>query len=100
MAVKFEQKDGVATAFLSGEIDHHSAKQMRQAIDDFVTQNSPKLLILDFGGISFMDSSGIGIVMGRFKLMKSLGGGISIENTSPHIARVMKLAGLDRLTKM
>ncbi|MBR5496036.1 MAG: anti-sigma factor antagonist [Oscillospiraceae bacterium] len=100
MAVNFKMQGDIATAFLSGEIDHHSAKQMREKIDAFVEENSPKLLVLDFGEISFMDSSGIGIVMGRFKLMKSLGGAISIENASSHVSRVMKMAGLDRLTKL
>ena len=57
----------------------------------------PEQLILDFRDVTFMDSSGIGLVMGRYRIMKELGGCIQVVNTSPHITRVMKLAGLERL---
>ena len=53
------------TAFLSGEIDHHSAKTIREEIDLAVSEQIPKELWLDFRDVSFMDSSGIGLVMGR-----------------------------------
>lgn len=84
-------------AYLSGEIDHHSAAGMRETIDARVEGARPSLLILDFADVSFMDSSGIGLVMGRYKLMKEIGGDLQVSNTSPHIGRVMRLAGLDRL---
>ena len=57
----------------------------------------PEKLIIDFKDVTFMDSSGIGLVMGRYKLMRSLGGEIEVKNVSSHIKKVMKLAGLDLL---
>ena len=60
----------------------------------------PELLVLDFGNISFMDSSGIGLVMGRYKLLQPNHAKINITNTSPTIYKVMKLAGLDRLASI
>lgn len=97
MDVKLEFNGQVVTAFLSGEIDHHVVKPVREEIDCFVEGAMPKLLLLDFTEVTFMDSSGIGLVMGRYKLMKSIGGEVKVTNPTPHIKKVMKLAGLDRL---
>ena len=97
MDVKTDFDGNRLIAYLSGEIDHHSAAGMRSAIDSRVEGARPALLILDFTDVNFMDSSGIGLVMGRYKLMKEIGGELQISNPSPHINRVMKLAGLDRL---
>ncbi len=100
MSVKITVNGEVVTAFLEGEIDHHSASVMRNEIDAAVEKNMPTMLVLDFRDVSFMDSSGIGLVMGRYKTLKPYGGELHVTNTSPQIGKVMKLAGLDRLAKM
>lgn len=100
MAVKIMVNDRVLTAYLEGELDHHSAAGIRTQIDDAIQRNMPELLVLDFGNISFMDSSGIGLVMGRYKLLQPNHAKINITNTSPTIYKVMKLAGLDRLASI
>lgn len=87
-------------ALLDGEIDHHTAKGAREKIDFEIENNSPKKLILDFSDVTFMDSSGIGLIMGRYKLMKTVGGEVRIKNPSPNTLRVLKLAGMDRLAKI
>lgn len=87
------------TAKLSGEIDHHIAGILRNAIDDAVMTDKPEELVLDFTDVSFMDSSGIGLVMGRYKLQTEQNGRLTVKGTSPQIKKVMKLAGLDRLAK-
>ena len=87
----------VLTVYLEGEIDHHSAKNMREEIDSAITFNMPSLLILDFGGVTFMDSSGIGLVMGRFKSLQKSGAKLNLSNLSANIYKIMKLAGIDRL---
>lgn len=97
MEVKLELDGQVVTAFLSGEIDHHNVKPVREEIDSFIEGAMPKLLLLDFTDITFMDSSGIGLVMGRYKLMKAMDGEVKVTNATPHIRKVMHLAGLDRL---
>lgn len=88
------------TVLLSGEIDHHSAAEMRAHIDGAIERHRPAMLVLDFGGVTFMDSSGIGLVMGRYKLVTSFGGAVSISNTPKPLQKVMRLAGLDRLAKI
>ncbi len=85
------------TATLEGEIDHHSSQYLRNRIDEAVEATHPKRLTMDFSQVSFMDSSGIGLVMGRFKLMKQLGGSVEVTGASGSIKRVMTLAGLDKL---
>lgn len=97
MSAKIEFRQNRLTAYLDGEIDHHTASLIRMGIDDAILRKRPEELILDFGGVSFMDSSGIGLVMGRYKLMKNVGGKITVRNLSPTAYRVMKLAGLERL---
>jgi stage II sporulation protein AA (anti-sigma F factor antagonist) len=82
---------------LSGEIDHHSAALLRASIDDAIIQKHPPLLTLDFSDVTFMDSSGIGLVMGRYKLLKTVQGRIRVENLSPSAYKVMVLAGLEKL---
>lgn len=97
MAVEITVKGEVVTAYLSGEIDHHNASGMREKIDSAVDSNMPSLLVLDFGGVSFMDSSGIGLVMGRYRNLQKTGAKLHITGTSPQINKVMKLAGMNRL---
>ena len=100
MPVKITVSGEVVTAFLDGEIDHHTASVIRNEIDAAVEKNMPTLLVLDFRDVSFMDSSGIGLGMGRYKLLKPMGASLHVTNTSPQIGKVMKLAGLDRLAKL
>lgn len=98
--VRFENSDTLMTAYLSGEIDHHSARDMREEIDANIEQNKPTTLALDFKDVSFMDSSGIGLVMGRYKILKSMDGVVKIVNSSSYIKKVMRLAGLDKLAEL
>ncbi len=97
MAARIEYKQKTIKVYLDGEIDHHSASLIRVSIDEAIMHKRPSMLILDFGGVSFMDSSGIGLVMGRYKLMKNVSGRIRVENLSPGAYKVMKLAGLETL---
>ena len=68
MPVRISTEANTMTAFLSGEIDHHSAAAIRDAIDTQIQINRPKLLKLDFSEVTFMDSSGVGLIMGRYKM--------------------------------
>lgn len=98
--MKINSTGEVLTVYLQGEIDHHSAKSMREEIDSAVNFNMPSLLILDFSEVTFMDSSGIGLVMGRFKNLQKSGAKLNLSNLSGNIYKIMKLAGIDRLATM
>lgn len=97
MSAKLEYTRKEIRVYLDGEIDHHSASLIRAGIDDAIILRRPRLLVLDFGEVSFMDSSAIGLVMGRYKLMKNHDGQIRVENLSASAYKVMKLAGIERL---
>jgi stage II sporulation protein AA (anti-sigma F factor antagonist) len=88
------------TAFLDGELDHHSTKSIREEIDESIERMKPKELTLDFKNVTFMDSSGIGLVMGRYRCMQLLDGKLNVKDASVHIRKVMRLAGLDRLANI
>lgn len=98
--VRLENENDRLIAYIYGEIDHHSARVIREDIDANLQRSLPKKLIFDFRDVSFMDSSGIGLVMGRYKLVKSMGGEILIRNVSESIAKVMHLAALDKLAEI
>ena len=100
MSVEIRTTGSTVTAYLSGELDHHTAREMREAIDSSVELNMPSTLVLNFKNISFMDSSGIGLVMGRYRNLIKTGAQLYITGASPQIYKVMKLAGIERLAKL
>ena len=91
MDVKIITDHGEMTAKLFGEIDHHKARSMRETIDSAAERNKPTVLYLDFGGVTFMDSSGIGLIM------KLLGGEVRVLNIPPSMERMVELSGLSAL---
>lgn len=97
MGVRLVLKDNILTAILSGEIDHHSAREIRGEIDETAARVKPKKLILDFSAVQFMDSSGIGLILGRCKLFQMWGGSVEIMNISEKVEKIVSLAGLNQL---
>lgn len=98
--MNIKTKGEVLTVYLSGEIDHHSAKGMREEIDKAIEYGMPSLLILDFSDVTFMDSSGIGLVMGRYRLLQKTGSTLNLVNLPENIYKIMKLAGIERLASL
>lgn len=86
--------------FLSGEIDHHNAAFLRMGIDKMIHEKRPRRLVLDLSSIRFMDSSGLGLIMGRFSLVRELGGELIVRDPSESIMRICRLAGLERMVKI
>ena len=97
MAVYISSEKDAVIARITGEIDHHSSRWLRMDIDTAISDNSPALLKLDFKDVTFMDSSGVGLVMGRYKNMREIGGRVELINMPEYIERVMLLAGMDKL---
>lgn len=100
MKLNIKSENGTAVAQLSGEIDHHSAKELRAELDRFVITMQPEVLAIDLSSITFMDSSGIGLIIGRYKLMKECGGKLEIRSPQPYIRRVLRLSGIERIVKI
>lgn len=87
-------------AEICGDIDHHTAKYFRGEIDKAIRSHNPLTLILDYSQVTFMDSSGIGLVMGRYRIMSEMGGEVIVASPPAYIRKVLQLAGMHRLTKI
>ena len=98
MKTTFE--NGILTAYLEGEIDHDAAVVIRRQLDASVQTVKPRILCLDFAGVGFMDSSGVGLVMGRYRTMKLLGGSLRVVRVPERIYRIFAMSGLEGLGVM
>lgn len=85
---------------LNGEIDHHTALPIRMQTDERIEICRPKHMVMDFTDVTFMDSSGIGLVMGRYKILSEFGGTLEVTGLSNNSYKVMRLAGLDRIAEI
>jgi stage II sporulation protein AA (anti-sigma F factor antagonist) len=98
MDINYEFKNGTLTCYLSGDIDHHNAKFFREGLDELIDEcHGIRLLIVDFSKVSFMDSSGVGIILGRYKKLKELGANLNVSNANPYIKRIFTLCAIDKL---
>ena len=95
-----KEGEGVLSIALHGEIDHHSAVQIRTELDSLLYEERPKKVILDLSGIEFMDSSGLGLIMGRYALLQKLGGVLTLRNPHERIVKIFELAGLGRMVQI
>ncbi len=93
-------EEGVLTVTLSGEIDHHSAVGVRSDIDSTIYELRPSKTVLDLSAIDFMDSSGLGLIMGRYALMQRIGGELTLKNPNERVVKIFELAGLGRIIKI
>ena len=85
------------TIILEGDIDHHNARGIRSKIDTKVFLSHPDELVLDLSRVSFMDSSGLGLILGRYTKAVELGISFKVANPTPQIKRILDLAGTERL---
>ncbi|MFL0246888.1 anti-sigma F factor antagonist [Candidatus Clostridium stratigraminis] len=100
MYLKFQKEEEKLVVFMMGELDHHSAEEVRSKIDDRLDRELIAKLILDFKDVSFMDSSGIGVVIGRYKKMTAKNGKICIANVNNSVKRVFDLSGMFKIIKV
>ncbi|MPN58287.1 Anti-sigma F factor antagonist [bioreactor metagenome] len=82
---------------LNGELDHHSSSYARDEIDDEILAKNPKNILFDMSHLNFMDSSGIGVIIGRYKFIASNGGKVGIASMKPQIKRIYEICGLKRI---
>ncbi len=92
--VRFSAAGKVLYAYLSGEVDHDAAQSLRIQLDDALVSRTPQTLVLDFGGVGFMDSSGVGLILGRQRSARTLGSTLHIQHAPAQLRRVLRLAGI------
>ena len=95
-----EYSGGVLGVRILGEIDHHSALGLRQGIDERISSCRPERLILDLSRVHFMDSSGLGLILGRYAAVKKFGGEMVVLNPGKNVMKILKLAGADRIIRI
>ena len=96
MGVKCVANREKLTVYLAGELDHHNASKIKEDIDSSITQEM-KILVLDFKELSFMDSSGIGVIIGRYKKMKRQNGAVYVKNMSSQMEKIFSMSGLNKI---
>lgn len=84
----------VLTLKITDEIDDSKTDKLRRKIDNEITRFLPRKVIFDFSNVSFMDSAGIGMLIGRYKIVKMLGGILEVENCSRQVYKVFELSGI------
>jgi len=95
--VTFSAADDLLYAYLAGEIDHDAAQNLRIQLDDALLTRTPRTLVLDFGGVGFMDSSGIGLILGRVRTAALWGGHVTVRGLSPQLKKMAELSGVSAL---
>ena len=100
MNISYVKKDKLLMVEITEEIDHHIVEKIRRKVDDEITRYMPRKTIFDFGRVSFMDSAGIGMIIGRYKMMKLIGGEMEIVNISPNVKRILEMSGISKIISM
>ena len=91
---------GVLTAKPRRDLDHHTAKPIREKIDREIFNYKPRVLVIDFSSVGFMDSSGIGLILGRVDLASALGATVRVCGLSDSLMKLLRLSGLDRVKNL
>ena len=82
---------------LYGELDHHTSGEVRAEVDKKIESGNVKNLIFDFDGVTFMDSSGLGVIIGRYKQIKLRGGRTLIVRAKPCVDKLLELSGIKKI---
>ncbi len=100
MNVKHFIEEKILIFEITEEIDHHVAEKMRKRTDYEIQRLIPKNVIFDFSKVKFMDSAGIGLLLGRYKQIKSLGGEMKIVNSNERIKKILDMSGVTKLVQV
>ena len=94
MNINYINKDKLLYIEITEEIDHHIADKIRRKVDNEITRYMPRKTIFDFSRVTFMDSAGIGMIIGRYKMMKLIGGSLEIENVNEATKKILEMSGI------
>ena len=97
MDIKYDEVDKLLTCQITEEIDHHTTEKIRRILDDEIERYMPRKIIFNFDKVSFMDSAGIGMILGRYKIMKMLGGTVELINVNSSVKKIFEMSGIHRI---
>jgi len=92
--INYNQNEKVLCIEITEEIDHHAADKIRRKVDNEITRYMPRKTVFDFSRVTFMDSAGIGMIIGRYKMMKLIGGSLEIENVNESSKKILEMSGI------
>ena len=95
--ILFDEHTQTLTVNPEGELDQHMAERIRNKIDSEILKSNAKMLIIDMSEIPFMDSSGIGMLIGRYKLMKRLNGQVRVRGMRGNVEKIFRMSGLNQI---
>ncbi len=96
--VVITEKGKKLIAEIKCELDHHSAKRIRERIDPAVFRYRPEVLVLDFTAVRFMDSSGIGLIIGRTEIASGVGATVKLTGLSETLMKLIRLSGIEKIS--
>ena len=100
MNINYEEKDKLLLFEITEEIDHHGSEKIRRQADNEIERYVPKRVVFDFDKVTFMDSAGIGMLIGRYKVIKMLGGNLEMVNVKSNIRKVLEMSGIPKIIKI
>ena len=100
MNVNYNKQDKLLLLEITEEIDHHEVEKLRRKADNEITRYMPRKVIFDFSNVEFMDSAGIGMVLGRYKVIKMIGGSLELINISPMLKKIFEMSGITKICEM
>ena len=100
LTVEMERIHDVLCIRLSGELDHHTAEELREKAAEAIERNHIRHLVLNLEQLTFMDSSGLGVILGRYKQIKQVGGEMVVCAISPAIQRLFDMSGLFKIIRL
>lgn len=86
--------------YLAGDMDHYRISKLRTCVDEMIEWYRPKTLTLDYMDVIFMDSAGIGFILGRIKKVRSAGGIVNLRNTTSTVERILQMSRVDKFAKI
>lgn len=98
--MKYQVQENCLTIYLPKEVDHHNAEEMRKNADTLIERNHIKFVIFDFKMTDFMDSSGIGVIMGRYRMIRLLDGEIWAVHANARIKKILTMSGMTKLMQI
>ena len=100
MNIKYDQTGKELFLEITEEIDHHAVEKIRRKADDEITRYMPRNVIFDFNNVTFMDSAGIGMVLGRYKMIRMIGGSLEMINVSPKLKKIFEMSGVTKIVPL
>ena len=98
--MQYQVEENCLTIFLPKEVDHHNAEEIRKEADQVIARKHIKYVIFDFRDTHFMDSSGIGVIMGRYRQIYLLGGEVWAVHTNERMKRILNMSGVTKIMQL